>query len=186
MLTKWAKDALRVKSGGVTIPGTASNACLTYYEFKNSDGDNYYGSNVAGTSSYGLLSSLTAHGSSASSGIALGTGTTAPTDEDYTIESIISSGLSFSATPHTNEAYDSTNDVYSIYLDLTIANSSAEAITISELCFFVYIYGMTSLGVTVSTAASNRNCTLVDRTILETPVTIPAGESKTIRYSFNY
>lgn len=186
MLTKWAKGALRVKTGSSMTPGTGSNTCLTYYQYKNANGDSYYGSNMAYNNVYNLLTSIIAHGTSSSVGFALGSGTTPATDEDYTIESIISSGLSFSATPHSNEAYDAENDVYSVYFDLTIANTSANDITISEVCFFGNSYGMNSIGVSTNTSASNRNAVLVDRTVLDTPVTIPAGESKVIRYSFNY
>ena len=186
MLTKWAKRFLRVRTSDNTFPGVGSSNGRSYFEFKNLAGDSHYGGAMGGSLTLNLLTSLTAKGNNASRGFAFGSGTTAPTEDDYTIESIISSGLSFSATPIKTQVYDAQDDIYSIYFDLVINNTSAAEITISEICMFQTIYETTNLGDTINTGINYANSVLLDHTVLESPRAIPAGESKTLRYSFDF
>lgn len=187
MLTKWAKRFLRVRSSDNSFPGVGTGSGgRSYFEFKNNGGATHYGGAAGSTLTLSLLTSLTARGTNSSRGFALGSGTTPATEDDYTIESLISSGLSFSATPVKNQAYDVENDVYSIYFDLVINNTSSAPITVSEICMFQFMYETTNLGDAINTAGSYANSVLIDRTVLDTPITIPVGESKTIRYSFDF
>ena len=113
-------------------------------------------------------------GATTTAGVSFGTGNTPATVSDYSIESILTSteigvtvpsGVSFSQ-------FD-TYEEYSVTFGVT--NKTAEAITIKEV------------GLISNTYVGNYYA-LVDRTVLDTPVTIPAGQSKQITYTirFNY
>ena len=110
-------------------------------------------------------------------GVSFGTGTTPATASDYVIESILNNTQISVSTPRAvSFSRADTYDEYSVTFGIT--NKTAEAITISEV-------GLT--------ACPNTNGTpypyvLVDRTVLDTPITIPAGQSKQITYTirFNY
>ena len=106
-------------------------------------------------------------------GVSFGTGTTPAVASNYKLESILSSAQISVATPSTVsfsrfDAYDE----YSVTFGVT--NKTAEAITISEV-------GLTTMPNAFYHA-------LLDRTVLDTPVTIPANQSKQITYTirFNY
>ena len=111
------------------------------------------------------------------SGVSFGTGTTPATASDYVIESILNNTqISVSTPSAVSFSRADTYDEYSVTFGIT--NKTAEAITISEVCL---------------TACPNTNGTpytyaLVDRTVLDAPITIPAGQSKQITYTirFNY
>ena len=111
--------------------------------------------------------------SSTGVGVSFGTGTTPATASDYVLESILGdtqinvsvpSGISFNK-------FD-TYEEYTVTFGVT--NITSEVITISEV------------GLTVP--ISGASYALVDRTVLDAPVTIPAGQSKQITYTirFNY
>ena len=107
-------------------------------------------------------------------GVSFGTGTTPPTASDYALESILGDTQISVAAP--NAVSYSQGDTYdSYFVAFGVTNKTSEAITISEV-------GLTASPVT------NTVCVLVDRTVLDTPVTIPAGQSKQITYTirFNY
>ena len=112
-------------------------------------------------------------------GVSFGTGTTPADVSNYCLESILDdtqisvtvpSGVSFSR--------GDTFDEYSVSFGVT--NKTAEAIIISEV-------GLTAIP--YNSGSSNEVVyVLVDRTVLDTPITIPAGQSKQITYTirFNY
>lgn len=108
----------------------------------------------------------TGNSDAGSTGIGFGSGTTPPTIDDYKLESAISSGLSFSFVQNYG------NPCTWI---ITITNTSDEEITISELGMFTSIYS------NYSSSGSNVTA-LVDRTVLDNPVTIPAGGIGKIEY----
>lgn len=109
----------------------------------------------------------TGNSDTGSTGIGFGSGTTPPTIDDYKLESAISKGLSFSFTQsHGNPCT----------WIITITNTSDKEITIAELGMFTSIYS--------SYYNSGSDITaLVDRTVLDTPVTIPAGGIGKIEYA---
>lgn len=99
--------------------------------------------------------------SSPSPGVMFGTGDTPPTVDDYTLSgsliSTISAGVSRSAGSDSEGTY--CTGTY------TITNTGNEEITIKEVCLFMSLpYGN----------GYSRGC-CCERTVLETPVTIPAG-----------
>ena len=106
--------------------------------------------------------------SRSSTGVVLGSGSTPPTLDDYTLEEMIESGLSGSVT---NTAVDENHNVTKTY---TITNTSDEDITITEIGIHGWAY-----------TQENRNsvCLLIDRTLLEEPVTIPAGGVGIVTYT---
>ena len=113
--------------------------------------------------------------SSNPAGVSFGTGTTPADASNYKLESILSSAQISVATPSTVsfsrfDAYDE----YSVTFGIT--NRTTDAITISEIGLIAHPNG------------GNWDVALVDRTVLDTPVTIPAGQSKQITYTirFNY
>ena len=108
-------------------------------------------------------------------GIVLGTGTTAPTEDDYRLENLIDIGLTASFT------YNSGVDNGGPYGDINLAlqNTSNAPITVSEIGITQPLYDTTSLGGT----SSSRHLYLLDRTVLAEPVTIAAGATAIITYT---
>lgn len=105
--------------------------------------------------------------------IALGTGSTPATYDDYKIETVISSGLtlvSSSGSLNTSSQVDGDTHHVSSKRSFTINNSSGSNKTISEIALY--------------TAYGNSNSTVcVYREVLDTPVTL--GPSESIVVSFN-
>ena len=111
-------------------------------------------------------------------GVSFGTGATPATASDYVLESILdNTKINVSVPSAVSYSRGDTYDEYSVSFGVT--NKTTETITISEVGLTAapyYSSGSTSVYV------------LVDRTVLDTPVTIPAGQSKQITYTirFNY
>lgn len=108
-------------------------------------------------------------------GIVLGTGTTEPTEDDYRLENIITSGLTGSFT--TNSGVEDGSPYGDI--NLTLQNTSNAAITITEIGIIRSYNDATSFGAT--SGSSHRY--LMDRTVLAEPVTIAAGATAIITYT---
>ena len=111
-------------------------------------------------------------------GVSFGTGTTPADISDYYLESILDPQKISVATPSAvSFSQFDTYEEHSVTFGIT--NKTAEAITISEM-------GLTAMP--YYSGSSTRKCVLVDRTVLDAPVTIPAGQSKQITYTirFNY
>ena len=110
-------------------------------------------------------------------GIVLGTGTTAPTEDDTTLESIISGGLSVTVTQRSGLK----SGVPFVEYNLAINNTGSESVTIAEIGYIQRLYATAASGGT-----SGSSCPfLLDRTVLPRPVTIPAGETGVIRYTLS-
>ena len=112
-----------------------------------------------------------------SPGIYVGTGDTAPTANDYCLEQMITSGISASSSSITSGLDDSGNPFVQ-YL-FTITNTTSSDITIKEVGYSQYLYVSNSL----NGDAVNYNTLLLDRTVLTTPVTVPANDSAAIKYT---
>lgn len=111
-------------------------------------------------------------------GVSFGTGTTPATASDYVLESILDDNKINVSTP--SSISFSRYDTYEEYtVTFGVTNKTADAITISEM-------GLTA--VPYSPHSGNNFFALVDRTVLDAPITIPAGQSKQITYTirFNY
>ena len=103
--------------------------------------------------------------SSMGKSLLIGSGTTPPTIDDYKLENQITTGFSASIT--------GSNSIDAIYssgqftITLTIVNTQTEDLVISELGYFV------------------QGIFLYDRIVLDTPITIAPGGTKTIEYRLN-
>lgn len=109
-------------------------------------------------------------------GIYFGSGNTPATENDYDLETLITSGLSAS-TPTVTRSADSDGNPF-IQFMITITNSSASPITIREVGYYQMISATNSYG----GMANSQWTFMLDRTVLDTPLTIPAGESGVLKY----
>ena len=108
-------------------------------------------------------------------GTYFGTGTTPPTMDDYNLESPILDGtLSSSSTASPQKGFE--QDHARIYATHEVTNNSTSDVTVTEV------------GVFGAPSSSSKNVFMIDRTVLNTPITIPAGGSKsiTIAIKFDY
>ena len=135
--------------------------------------------NTTGTASfgnnnwYGILCDMNKYEDGGYQYVRFGSGTTPATVNDYKLESQIDSGITV-ANP--SKVTTEQTDSYILWT-VTFGVSASVETTISEI-------GLISKAYTPSGVAN----TLVDRTVLDTPITIPAGQSKQITYTirFNY
>lgn len=153
-LTSTSKGLLSVKDTGGT---TRYISCYTGNSFPNS-----------------LTYSVAF--SSSSSGIQVGTGSTAATEGDYKLEAQITSGMSASSPTQTC-GVDSSGNPYLEYL-FTLTNNTSSDIVVQEIGYVQQL----RIADTQGGSASNSRYFLFDRTVLDTPVTVPANDSAAIKY----
>lgn len=136
--------------------------------------DNGHGRGSSGMwfSAINSLSTLSTNPTDGLGYIVLGNGTTKPTPEDYRLESQITTNLSCDSV---SVSRNTTVKTYTA----TFSNSGTSDITVTEIGY-------------VSKTSYNYNGIykfdnfLMDRTVLETPITIPAGESRTVTYELSF
>ena len=161
--------AMILETGGNSATGKGIAPCKTY------NGTTVYVANKMAFPASVSSSVITSAGSS--TGIQIGSGTTPATEDDYHLESQLTSGCSASAP--TMEFGEDENGNPIVEYTFTVTNNSENPITISEIGYFQNLYASTTKG---STSATNKNC-MLDRTVLSSPVTIPAGEYAAIKYT---
>ena len=110
-------------------------------------------------------------------GVYVGTGSTAPTADDYKLEAVIASGITAS-DPSRYVNVDSDGNPY-IQLIYTLTNTTSSDITINEIG---YIQTMRTSN-TAGTSATAASYLMLDRTVLSTPVTVPANGTAAIKYT---
>ena len=122
---------------------------------------------------YGVTQAYTNNMNNA--GIALGSGDVAATEEDYTLQAQITSGITVTTTILTGLEEDG-----SPYLEysLVIANNGANTVSIREVGYLQYLYTATAY----ESNSGSRRAFLLDRTVLSTPVVILAGENGVVKY----
>lgn len=186
MLTAWAKKMIPFFAGSLnnafsilpSFNGTAYTVSPGVIEGKDYQGNTKYFLPYMNWDK----SKINTLGAS-SKGFAFGTGTTPATENDYTIESIISSGLNATFNPPNytgaNTNYNSEDDEMSLSIDITLTNSTQSSITISEICRFGTAYFSATKG---ANSEGNSVSALIDRVVLDNPITIPATESVVVRY----
>ena len=103
-------------------------------------------------------------------GILFGTGTTPPTIDDYTISGEIITGLA--ATVAYDTSYDDTGRT--MKATYTITNNNDNAVTIGEIAAFS------------GSGNSSGYSILLDRTVLDSPVTIEPGGVGQVTYTIEF
>lgn len=125
---------------------------------------------------YSVYNSVSIASSASNNGIRLGTGNTQATENDYNLESRITSGLTASSPAVTYDV-DENGNPYKEFL-FTLTNTTNSDITVAEIGYFQQVYTSTSKGANTSTTTI-----MLDRTVLSTPVTVPANDSAAIKYT---
>lgn len=107
--------------------------------------------------------------SSANNHIAFGDGDTPPTKDDYTLSGNLITTLYFSSR---SSFVSVEGDTVFFGVNMAITNNGADAVTIREIAW---------LGSFTTTYKSGTHL-MLDRTVLNSPVTIPAGGTESITY----
>lgn len=193
MLTAWGKKLVAcAKSAGGSyityfIPYTnVLNNGVAYIEAKTAGGATVYIPPMyyTGPGWIPITSALVASGSTSSYGIAFGSSDTAATENDYTMGSQVT-GITAN-TPSVQTVFDDVNHRYIARLDYTVSNNTGSDITIKEIGLFVRFASTTTRGNSASTTAANRVSIMIDRTVLDSPVTIANGTAAAVRYDFAF
>lgn len=160
-----------------------SNVTTTYHPFTTTDGDiKYYRYFTNQATSYvesglGFSGSNYVVNSVKEGGIVFGDGNTAPTLSDYTISGKIIKGLTVSVIKSADIDEPGTTSKSVLY---TITNGNDTAVTIREVA---YIYGL--YGYNGNSSTLNSNYIMLDRTVLDAPITIDPGSVGQITYTIN-
>lgn len=117
------------------------------------------------------LSTLSTNPTDGRGYIILGNGTTEPTPEDYCLQSQITENLSCDSV---SVSRNTTTKTYTA----TFSNSGTSPITVTEIGY------VSRAGYGANPIAYDNF--LMDRTVLETPITIPTGESRTVTYELSF
>lgn len=187
MLTAWGKKCMAVIRNTNVVPNvTISNASEAGIEAKDIAGNTHYippaPYSVIG---YAIINSeMVLSGTNASIGVAFGADNTTPTENDYTIGDHIT-GLT-APTPTIETLYDTVNHRYVAMLQYTLRNDTGTDVTIREVGLFGKFGSAEERGNVPSSTASSRYSFMIDRTVFPSPVTIPNGEARVVRYEFAY
>lgn len=186
MLTKLGKACLAVTRFGGTqsFIGFSTNLSLPVKcskKVKDYTGAEKYISMVPYGASFGPKVGAITNGP----GIFFGSGNTPASEDDYTLENLITSGISVTASPSDytgNYFYDEDSNSEIGYLTYTITNTGSSSVTISEIGLFSLFQTASGYGVAPSSGSSNRSYFLIERIVLDTPLVIAAGSSAVLRY----
>ena len=110
-------------------------------------------------------------------GISVGTGSTAATEDDYQLESTLTTGINITLT-ETAYGNDAPGIPYVQY-SVTVTNTGSEPITVKEIGYKQTVGSVRYPG---APNDSGTRVFLLDRTVLDTPVTIAAGDAGIITY----
>lgn len=167
MITKWLKQAVKVNtiaSGGsaysFNIPVKITNGQTRYL-----GSGNYL--NIGNFTSIQL--------NAVNLGISVGTSDTPATDEDYVLGNTITSGLSGVVT----NTHGMDNDDPYVIFNVVLSNSTSSDIIVKEIGYKQNLYGASSPN---ATSGFGGIAVLLDRTVLDTPLTVPARGNAALQY----
>lgn len=167
MITKWLKQSVKVNtlaSGG--------SAYAFNVPIKNTSNQTRY---LASGSYLNIGNATSIQGNAINAGISVGTSDTPATDEDYILGATITSGLSGVVT-NTHGMDD--NDPYVIF-NVVLSNTTTSDIVVKEIGLKI---SMSSGSSPNSTSGISSSAVLVDRTVLDTPLTVPARGNAALQY----
>ena len=164
MLTKQFQKVYRGAVTGESYQVRISNGNIVTVTYPDAIANNYH--TIATRTMINIPALMKKDGfstyfsTSSSGGVCFGTGTAAATEDDYTItQKVLNSGSGLAVTMNVVQDGSTYTGTY------TIVNSSSAAVTIAEVALFG----------TCPYSGSTAYHYLVDRTLLEEPLTIPAG-----------
>lgn len=109
-------------------------------------------------------------------GISIGTGTAPESEDDYNLEQTITSGVNVALT---GTSYGAENPWYPfVKYDLTITNTGANPLVVTEVGYKQTLDTAKLIG----SSASANTVLLLDRCVLDTPVTIAPGDAGIVSY----
>lgn len=169
MLTKWYKEILKY------LP--VSNSDMKYGpQIKCTDGVNRYLYSKTNNSCLPWLSTSIYTYNATGNGFRVGSGTTAPTENDYALESVITSGITGSGS--TSVIHRNSDGNIEIVFALSIKNSSSSDVTIGEVGY----YGVQICGTQEGSSSNNQYMVMYHRAVLNSPVTIHPGDTAVINF----
>ena len=165
MITKNYKLYCYARGAGVTTSGlvNALGESISYYP-NNTGGQANRGDFGIGLGAVHVNSIS----QTSDSGVRFGRGSTPPTEADYALEDLITSGLTASASKVIAPDGSYVEGAY------VLMNTSDADITINEIGYF---------GKVANASSSNTgHCVLMERTVFSEPITIPPGGTASISY----
>ena len=156
------------------LQSNGSSTCESLIPITRYDGNQYYLQARFSNFPNSITSSVAFNNSG--TGIKVGSGSTAPTSNDYNLESLITSGLQASS-PTIIYGIDNDDNFYK-ELAFILTNTTSSDITVQEIGYFALVYANSTRG---STGKST--CVIMlDRTVLSSPVVVPANDTAAIKY----
>ena len=130
--------------------------------------------NNSGAFPYSTAKTFTLNATTA--GISIGTGTAPESEDDYNLEQTITSGVNVVIT---GTSYGAENPWYPfVKYDLTITNTGANPLVVTEVGYKQTVRTAKVIG----SSASTNTVLLLDRCVLDTPVTIAPGDAGIVTY----
>lgn len=175
MFTKAARQALQTVATWTTV-NDAKNAIPVFptQSIRNTANEERWVCTLVGN----LISTVGMADYDTWSGFSFGTGTTAPTINDYKIENFISGSDMSKVLTDTARGVDTNGKPY-MEFTFVLSNRTSSTITVTEVA---YVTNSIAVCDSASATSAFQNDILIDRTLLDTPVAIAAGDSASIKY----
>ena len=134
---------------------------------------------VSRSNQFPYSTDLVGQNSSTDAGISVGSGGTAPSETDYCLETPISNvNVVVNNMSMKNDKYYNNTLIFNV----GVTNQGSSDIVIREICYKTVLRGTAYVG-RLSTTFSGTSCTcMLDRAVLDSPITIPPGETGIIIY----